>query len=385
VKVLHLAAGNMYGGVETLVTTLARCRQLCPEMEPHFGLCFEGRLSGELSAQNVPVHLLGSIRVSHPWTIMDGRRSLRRLLAREQFDVVITHMCWPHMLFAPIALSYTPNLVYWAHGGSEGRHWTERWASRARPAMVIANSRFVAGSVCKIFGPVRTEVISYPVSSAFESAPARNRSEVRRELGVPEGAVVIVQVSRMEAWKGHMLHLDALSSLRDISGWVCWIVGGAQKPDEQAYLSSLQRHVLELGIAGRVLFLGQRADVPQLLGAADIFCQPNQHPEPFGIVFVEALSAGLPVVATNLGGPMEIVNDRCGLLVPQDNRLALAAALRECIQNHDLRLRLGTKAPARARELCDPATQMRRLYSAFSSLASHTSAPESLATTGVHT
>ena len=64
VKVLHIYAGNLFGGVETLLITLARQRELCPQMQPHFALCFEGKLATELDATGVPVHWLGNVRVS---------------------------------------------------------------------------------------------------------------------------------------------------------------------------------------------------------------------------------------------------------------------------------------------------------------------------------
>ena len=74
--------------------------------------------------------------------------------------------------------------------------------------------------------------------------------------------------------------------------------------------------VARKGLAERVRFLGERADVPDLLGAADIHCQPNSSPEPFGLAFVEALHAALPVVTSDAGGAREIVTPACGVLVP---------------------------------------------------------------------
>ena len=62
-KVLHLTSGNLYGGIETYLLTLARFRHLCPTMEPHFGLCFPGRIRDELTATGVGVHDLGPVRV----------------------------------------------------------------------------------------------------------------------------------------------------------------------------------------------------------------------------------------------------------------------------------------------------------------------------------
>jgi glycosyltransferase involved in cell wall biosynthesis len=80
-------------------------------------------------------------------------------------------------------------------------------------------------------------------------------------------------------------------------------------------------------------FLGQRADVPHLLVAADIHCQPNIEPRAFGIAFVEALYAGLPVVTTAMGGGLEIVDESCGRLVAPDDANALSQVLGSLIMN----------------------------------------------------
>ena len=68
-RVLHVSSGNLFGGVEALLVALARERGLRPEMEPHFALCFVGRLSETLDEIGVPVHRLGGVRVSRPWTV----------------------------------------------------------------------------------------------------------------------------------------------------------------------------------------------------------------------------------------------------------------------------------------------------------------------------
>jgi glycosyltransferase involved in cell wall biosynthesis len=120
-----------------------------------------------------------------------------------------------------------------------------------------------------------------------------------------------------------------------------------------------------LGIADQVKWLGERQDVRRLLASADIHCQANLRPEPFGIAYVEALAAGLPVVASRAGGVTEIVDDSCGVLVPPGDSTALAAALDRLIRDRSFRATLAAAAPARARRLSDPATQMGRLADAM--------------------
>jgi glycosyltransferase involved in cell wall biosynthesis len=126
------------------------------------------------------------------------------------------------------------------------------------------------------------------------------------------------------------------------------------------YLAKLKQKAISLGISERVRFLDQRSDVARLLSASDIFCQPNTTGEPFGIVFIEALHAQLPVVTTDIGGAREIVDESCGVLVPPGDARSLAAALRTLIQEPTLRTRLGNAGPARASALCNPVMQTNR-------------------------
>src|SRR5205814_808240 len=116
-------------------------------------------------------------------------------------------------------------------------------------------------------------------------------------------------------------------------------------------------------------FVGQRSDVRQLLAAADIHCQPNLGPEPFGIAFIEALYAGLPVVTTNMGAAPEIITDDCGLLVAPiaDD---LATALRALIEDPARRSKLGAEGPQRAKKLCDPRSTLKAIEDTFAKLVS---------------
>jgi glycosyltransferase involved in cell wall biosynthesis len=360
-RVFHFSAGNLYGGLETLLVTLARSRDLSPGMDSYFVTCFPGRLGRELTSAGAPVHHLGPARFSRPWTVWGTRRRARKLLVEERPDFVVCHECWPHALFAPVARACRLPLVFWAHGLHDGRHWLERRARRISPDLVLANSRHTQSTVPALFPGVRTEVYYVPVSAP--DVPERDgiRRKVRQVLETPDDATVIVQASRLERWKGHTVLIQALAQMESVPGWVCWIAGGPQRPEEEKYLNELRQQAAKLGLAGRVRFLGQRSDVPELLAAADIHCQPNTGPEPFGIAFVEALYAGLPVVTTALGGALEIIDPTCGLLVPPGAVESLTAALRGLVLDRNRRVGLGGAGPARARALCSPENQLARL------------------------
>ena len=243
---------------------------------------------------------LGSARFSRPWDVWRARRAFRRTIAARSCDVVVTHGCWPHLMFAPVARRAGVPVVYWLHDLLDGRHWSERRAARTPPDFTLANSRCTEANLPRVFPGGRHAVLSYPVvPPRLDRASAR--AAVRARFGVPEATAVIVQVSRMERWKGHTLHLEALGRLRDRPGWVAWMVGGAQRPAEQAYLDELQAQARRSGHRRPRRVPGESHRRPRLLAAADIHCQPNTGPEPFGITFVEGLYAGLPVVSTRMG------------------------------------------------------------------------------------
>ncbi len=367
-KVLHLYSGNLFGGVETLLVTLAKQRSVCPQMQPHFALCFEGRLATELRAAGVDVHMLGKVRSSRPWTVWLARRQLDRLLRQERFDAVICHACWPQAIFGSVVRTHHLPLVFWCHDTPKGDHWIERWAKQTPPDFAIANSDYTLEAVPNLYPGIGGGILYYPVLCPSIPNPDSVRKAVRAELNTADDSVVIIQASRLERWKGQTLLLSALEQLRDVPNWVCWIAGGTQRPHEAQYLQELQAQARELGIIDRVQFLGQRADVPHLLVAADIHCQPNTGPEPFGIAFVEALYAGLPVVTTAMGGGLEIVDESCGKLVAPDDANALSQVLRSLITNPGERVELSAGGPARAYQLCDPAKQMTRLHDLLSQL-----------------
>jgi len=369
-RVLHLYAGNLFGGIETLLVTISRCRGLCPNVDSHFALCFEGRLSAELGAAKVPVYMLGAARVSRPWTVWRARARLQRLLADLRPDLAVCHSAWPHALFAPVVRAAGVTLVYWAHDVHSGWHWLEYFGRQTVPQFAIANSRFTQAALANVFPDVPSEVVRCPVCPQPSMDRESTRQQVRAELGTPNDATVILQVSRMERYKGHAHLIEALSRLADRGGWRCWIAGGNQRPSEKRYLSQLRARADALGIGERVRFLGQRADVPRLLAAADIFCQPNTGPEPFGIAFVEALYAGLPVVTTKIGGAVEIVDDECGVLVAPGDVSSLEVALRGLIFDRTSRLRLGNAGPGRAARLCDPHKQLCKLQELFARVLS---------------
>jgi len=366
-RLLHVHSGNLYGGVETMMLTLAHERAYAPSIAPEFALAFDGRIAAELRETGVPVHLLGEVRVRSPLSVLRARRRLASLLAAEPYGVVACHMPWAQAIFGSIARRAGVPNIFWMHGAASGRHWTQWAAARTSPDLAICNSRFTASTLPVLFPDTVAEVLYCPVVIPVSRHRADERLAVRDEFGTTRDAVVIVQVGRMEALKGHALLIRALATLRD-HAWVCWQIGAAQRPRELRYLDELNRLAGELGVGDRIKFLGHRTDVARVLGAADIYCHPNIAPDAFGISFIEALGARLPVVTTAIGGALEIIDETCGVLVVPNDVDALAEALARLIDDADARRRLGVAGPSRAAALCDPAAILRRMETLLNGL-----------------
>lgn len=367
-RCLHVYSGNMYGGIETLLVTLHKNQNHCPAVQHQFALCFEGRLSRELTNSHAAVHHLPPVRFRYPWTLARSRRGFRELLDQHPFDVILFHSEWPLAAFGPVANDRGLPTVFWNHNFIDSLSWLHRKAKKVSPCLAISTSKATAATVPRLFPNVPTETVYCAVELPDVECDDRIRRAVRDELATPDDDVVIIQTSRMDPYKGHGLHLESLGRLKDVPAWTCWQVGGPQRPGQRRYFDELKRQARELGIADRVRFLGERSDVPRLLQAADIHCQPNVGPEPFGIAFIEALNARLPVVTTAIGGALEVVDERCGVLVPPGDPFLLAESLSKLIGDPQRRRQLAAEGPQRARRLCDPERQVQRLGELLQSL-----------------
>lgn len=365
--VVHLHSGNLYGGVETLLVSLAATPG---RYEHRLAACFPGRVVEEYRAAGGAVVALSPVRLRYPWTVRRVRRRTRAFLEATRPYACVTHSAWSQTLFAPVVGACGLPLVEWFHA-PPSTSLLERRARRWVPDLGVCTSAYVAAAVDSALPHLVHTVVHPPVRPPPETATSA-RERIRGSLGATAETVVILHAGRPEPWKGQAALLEALARLQDIPGWALWFAGGAQRPVERAFLQRIQTAATTAGIADRVRFLGARDDMASVHAAADVYCQPNLEPEPFGIVFVEALYAGRPVVTTAAGGPAEIVTSSCGLLVSPGDRGALAAALERLIREPALRTRLGAGGPARARAVADPTTQLELLDAALAGLGQET-------------
>ena len=154
----------------------------------------------------------------------------------------------------------------------------------------------------------------------FEDLPSRE--EARAQLGRPTHSFVAGIVARVTPDKGHLVLIDAFAGmLKNLPDALLFIVG------DGVWLPTVKARIKELGLERSVLALGERQDVPTILAALDVFCLPSET-EGMPMTVLEAMAAGLPVVASNVGGIPEVVKEgRTGLMVPPLEVEVLSTAL----------------------------------------------------------
>lgn len=283
----------------------------------------EGPLGDWLRERGVPFECLGASDGARPDLVLRLAARLRRM----QADVVHCHNCKP-MLYGGLAALLAPRarVVMTKHGPA---HWTGgavaevgRFLMR-RAAAVTAVTEELAPELYagRWAPPGRLQAIRNGVDTE-EFRPVPDPAPLRARLGLDPAHPLIGMVQRLSPEKDPANLLEAFRIIsREVPDARLVVIGdGPLRPE-------LEQQAADAGITGRVLFLGERPDVPRILPALDVFCLPSRR-EGISLSLLEAMACGLPVVATAVGGtPGVVAEGRSGLLVPAGRPDLLARAL----------------------------------------------------------
>jgi glycosyltransferase involved in cell wall biosynthesis len=196
----------------------------------------------------------------------------------------------------------------------------ERWLCRRFAARVIA----VSGAVGAQLDPANL-VILYDEADPAEFYPTR-AGRFRSRVDILDCVPLVGAVGRIDTGKGVDILLAAVPAMQAARPGLEVVIAGGVVPDKEAYAERLAQRSAEMT---GVHWLGQRADVADLIADLDVLVFPSTKPESFGLVLVEALASGVPVVATAAGGPLEILRscgDGTARLIPPGDAVALAEA-----------------------------------------------------------
>lgn len=343
--VLFAITSMPVGGAETLLASLVRrldrerfLPEICCLKEP-------GPL-GESLAQEVPVH---SRLLRSKWDVRVLSR-LRRLIRSRRIDAVITVGAGDKMFWGRLAawLEDVPVICSALHSTGWPDHIgflnhrltaiTDAFIAVAQNhgEYLVSNERFPPGKVHVIPNGIDTQV--------FQPLPEQGR-EVRRQLGIPEGAPVAGVVAALRPEKNLSMFLQAAARMK------------RQHPDAQFLIvgdgperGPLERLANELGISTSVYFLGSRADVPRILAAMDVFTlTSNNEANPVSIL--EALACAIPVVATRVGSVHEtVIPGQTGFLVQVGHVDELVTRVAELFAQPTTRQKMGAAGRQRVAE-----------------------------------
>lgn len=390
-RVLFLNPGRHMGGAEESLLLLIEGLR-AHDVDPTVVMFADGPFAARLVSRDVPVVFLDvptSVRratryqaatslVGTAWLgarAIPGIARLTAMIQRAQPDLIHTNGLKAHLL-GGIAGRLARRPVVWhlrdfPPEGFAGR--LLKRAARSLPAVVLANSDAVAGAI-KQTGAERPRVLRlYNPVDLERFRPDRSGARIRATLGVALDAPLVGMVAHLTPWKGH---LDFLSIAMQVTSGLptarFLVAGGAiyETGGHSGYAEALTRRTVDLGLGGRVLFLGAREDIPEILAALDVLVHCPTAPEPFGRGVAEAMAVGRPVVAARAGGTPEIVeHDVTGFLVnPGDVRGFTSAVLR-LLRDPELRQRLGLAARLRAEQLFPVGPHAERVLEVYRALA----------------
>ena len=319
-KILLVITGLGIGGAERLVTNLAdRYASLGHEVVLAY---FQGKVDLKPSDERVQLVNLNFTRTIIG--VIRGAYNLREIIKDFKPDVINSHMVHPNFVCRLLRLVTPINrLVSSAHSPDEGGgiripiyRYTDKLAdistnvSEAAVESMVKLNAVKKGRMVNIYNGVDTKLFF---------SDNNIRIKTRKTLNIPDHERVILAVGRLWEQKDYPNLFEAISLLNNVNPPLILISG------DGPLRSELENYVKKLNISEKVIFLGFRHDISELMNACDIFVLPSAW-ESFGLVVAEAMSAECVVVATDCGGVKEVLGEE-GLLVPPRNPPKLAKAL----------------------------------------------------------
>lgn len=355
-RVLHLVHSQQRRGAEVFAAELASCVEERGIFEN--GLCSLYEDNDDLPVDGLPVFQLNSSAGVLSKAPLNPRLvfQLRDVLKKFQPQVLVAHGSDTLKYTGAISLfnrkirSVYRNIGIASHwANSSGKVYLNRLFLSQINA-VVSVSEYTRQDFIDVYRTPEARVICIPNGVDTHQFCAGDRfsmrSQVRQEMGIGIEDLVLVSVGNLSEEKGHGTVLPIVQELNQtqLADHLLLLGDGPLSPD-------LESQARELGIADKVHFLGRRSDVGRVLAAADIFVLPSKS-EGMPAVLIEAGLSGLPSVAFNVGGVVEVIEDQAtGLVVPPQDHREMGKKLAALCRDSQLRAKMGEAARRRCLEL----------------------------------
>jgi glycosyltransferase involved in cell wall biosynthesis len=308
----------------------------------------DGPMVEQIRALGIEIYVVLAGRLSqlHRFTYSTVR--IAGIVRNAKVDIILSWMWSAHLYGCPASLlSGVPCL--WSQLENPEGYWLKEFTARLPCSGMFINSLSGKEILEELF-PKRPIKLVYPgvALQRFSRDKLPSKEITRQALGLPLGTPIIGIVGRLQRWKGIHVLIDSMPHiLKDYPDSYFIVVGGKHET-EPDYEDFLRGKIKLLNLEKHITLTGSQKNIPEWMHAMDIFIHASDH-EPFGIVIVEAMAMGKPVVASASGGPTEIIaNGVNGLLVPYGNSSALANAVLRLLNDPDYAQQISTAAIERA-------------------------------------
>lgn len=296
-------------------------------------------------------------------------RQIRGCVRREHVDLIYTNSLKSCVLSAFAALGTRAVVVHHMHDIANRDKFnlpmllTLKWALRYGVSAIVSISNAVTESLVGV-GVPRKKI--YTIHNGIDPGdyPSLPDEEAKRRIDLDPGIPAVGHVARFMRWKGQDFFLRAASRMKSNARFI--LVGGLHWEDAD-YEEELHQLVEDRGLQDKVVFLGQRDDIPQVMRAFDVLAHTSTKPEPFGLAIIEAMASEKPVVAFENGGIPEIVVDgETGILTRPQDEEAFALALDKLLSDPQRAASMGAAGRKRIERLFTLKRQSEQIQACFS-------------------
>lgn len=356
-KVLQILPELNVGGVER--GTLDLAKYLVGQGHVSLVVSHGGMLVSQLEAEGSRHYTLPVHRKNF-FVAWDCVRQLRRIIEEEKVDIVHARSRVPAWIAYFAVRKTDAEFVTTCHG-----YYSTNFFSRVMGwgKSVIVISEIIGRHMIEHFGVRALNIRLIPRSVDLEKFKFKERQ-------AGKSSVVVTMIGRITPLKGHTYFFQAMARVIRQMPFVKVRVIGDAPADKRSYKESLMLLTRRLGIAENVEFLGNRSDIPQQLNDSDVLVLSTVTHEAFGRVLIEAQAVGVPVVATKVGGIVDVVeHEKTGLLVLPKDPDAMAAAVLRLINDSKLVDGMITEARRRVEERYTIAQMAARTMAVYEEVA----------------
>jgi glycosyltransferase involved in cell wall biosynthesis len=366
IRVLHVLANlHASGGAERMAVHIVR--NLDPQRFETAVVSQSGPIGSDLEALLAKENIL--VEYLHKKPGFDFRifRRLYKVIQRFAPDIIHTHVHVLRYAFPSMMILKLPIMLHTVHNLAQFEvepraQWLQKLAFKCG-VVPVAVAHEVARSLTRLYGIPPSLVIGNCVPTELYAEPHTARAQWRSKEGFKSDDVLFVCVGRLSAQKNHALLVEAFSRCAATDAKAHLLLVGSGSLQEQVAESVKRR-----GLQDRVHFLGLRNDIPDILGASDIFALASDY-EGNPLSVLEAMAAGLPIISTAAGGVPELfTHGEHGLMVKPGDVEGFSIAMMLLMDDPGLRERMGVSAAIRAVKNFDVSTMVAAYQNLYDTL-----------------